>query len=228
MSEGPLENTEQERTLKGKLWATASSILPERIQRLEQVWGPAILIGFIFGIIPGFAAAMGLFKAGVMPSVLVSDDYKKGDTELRNHKSSKPREKKPTIVLSVLNDPPLWVSTYEKWFQCDADAKRELHLIDAPMIGTAISQRLPASEEFEWVLKVASSNFKIVGRAFRQTTANSINVYEPIDAKQDDSNTFIRFKVPKCEEGDTLLVILMITSPQAIPIDDFLATFQQL
>lgn len=178
---------------------------------------------FIIGMTIGATSLLFLVLSGKLPQFLVSKKYRRATIEITQ--PTKTRTKPRYVNIVSVEDPTNWLLPYGFWLEKEADDLKSEKLIKDYTVRLIVSEGLSQTPEFVWVL-TASPGFKISGWAFREIIIDSLNFFEPLNAKKDAAiSDSIRFTVPECETGYRLIAILRVYWTQDLTLINFQDTF---
>jgi hypothetical protein len=210
---------------------TLRAMLPSTLQNLYDINGSSALIIFAGGFIAACIFALGLFYSGKIPLSLIPDEYKQGSQSVNSKDSqlSELRGKPSGLEVHTVESLPDWVTPIKAWLQGEASSWKKENLISGFMTEMVETQELSATNEFKWILKVSSSDYKIVGWGFRVTGQDPSKFLIALERKKITADRdSIVFTVPKCEKGDKLIAIIRVSwEKNATPVD-FLSTFRSM
>ncbi len=185
------------------------------VKWIEKYLGITGFSGFIIG----FLTMVVLVGIGRWPGCLVSTKYQTPQLTFK-------KEKLPRLdILSGKATPyerqPEWFSPYIHYLEEEGKYERQEKRISDFMVGVVESLLVPATYEFTWVLKTASS-LTISGFAFRKHNDNPSYSLQPLKAKKDSQvDDVIRFAVPESDEQGSLLAIVRVSWREKIKTPEF-------
>jgi hypothetical protein len=198
-----------------KLFDSLKVLLPDKLQKLMEAWGPGFAVGFICAIV----TTAGLYYSGSMPAFLVSSDYKKPAPDVT--------EQHPEVPLPMTNvgfkrlERPVeaWMEPYLKEYEEEADQRKQGDTALHAAIGAVSSAELSTVQRFTWTLH-PSPGYSLSVWAFRKTKDNLI---QPLQV--DRNNNALSVAVPSCNKGDRLIAVVYAEWKFDVPEANILATY---
>jgi hypothetical protein len=181
-------------------------------------WGVPGLILFASGAL----FILGLIGFGVLPERLVSEKYKKNPGVVAAPLAAAPKTIPRSIEFDRIESADDWVQMLKDLLEREGYDKQQANPQADYQFGVGafqyrVEQR---NEQFTLVIK-ANPNFKISGRAFRQTKDSFI---QPLRYETDEQE--LLFVVPECEIGDRLILLIRAGGEDNVKFDDVRSTFR--
>jgi hypothetical protein len=186
--------------------------------------GPLLLLIFkqykavgLLLFIAGFVLAAALYYFNVMPEKFAGDKYKKPvgtapPIVTQPDKAPVTRTDPKTSGLTKVAEPPPWLKPILEGYRLDGAIKQRGYGTPKPGFEfdiQAVTERINNNtRDFKWTLRCDLKTVDFFGAAYRVTADGLV---QPLvaDAGSTESGS-LAFKVPECNEGDTLLAVLSL------------------
>lgn len=180
-------------------------------------WGVPGLILFASGAL----FVLSLIAFGVLPERFVSEKYKKDAGRVEAPEATAPKTLPRSISFDRIEPTDDWILMLTDLLEREGADRQQANTRANYQFGVGTFQYLidQRNEQFTLVIK-ANPNFKINGRAFRQTKNSFI---QPLRFETDEQG--ISFVVPECEVGDKLILLLRAEGNGGVGFDNIRYTF---
>jgi hypothetical protein len=213
--------TKTRKTLRAAVGDTIKALMPEKVVKLADDYGPALLVGFCLGLVFGTVFAVGsLIGSESLRAVLLPPPSK--DASSVNADPTIKREKPANIIFSETDTTSLFLQDYEKLLGNVSDSLKQ----PGSPLHAVVHDLSKPTQEFNFRMGPRQDGSLIFARLFRRTMVGEREIFEPLSPLSGSSQTAIRFKVPECDAGDKLfMVVLVIPSPEPNEVNYFTEYF---
>ncbi len=200
------------RRMSAALGDAIKNLMPDRVIKLEDKYGPAIFVGFCLGLVAGVIFAVGalmksdwLRAALLPPSATSSPTPQPGTVE---------KEKLLEIEFSPDSEAPVFLADYVRLLSGYGVAGKPTGMTDDPPLGIVVREFPKPTLGFGFSVQPRLNNWRINARLFRQTKVEGRVTYEPI-LPHESLPGVIKFKVGDCNAGERLLMVVLVIPQSA-------------